>query len=159
VKHKKRINRVFSEVCGDKSFCSRHLGIKTRTPAVAVASCSSEPSNISRRSSSKKWKGIDNGTPSVAVCPDKTKFLESNKRKHQSTEGVTNVELQATTSLVGLSRKKTKKAVKKVATTEVHHVPAAFDDEIFEEPSQKGFSSFPFLIFNFHEHYTSCSEN
>jgi uncharacterized protein YktA (UPF0223 family) len=47
VKHKKRINRVFFEVCGDKSFRSRRPGIKTRTPAVAVASCSSEPLNIS----------------------------------------------------------------------------------------------------------------
>jgi hypothetical protein len=54
---------------------------------------------------------------------------------------------------------KTKKAVKKVATIEVRRVPAAFDDEIFAEPSQKGFSSWPFLRFNFHEHYTSSSEN
>jgi hypothetical protein len=30
VKHKKRINCVFSEVCGDKSFCSRRPGIKKK---------------------------------------------------------------------------------------------------------------------------------
>jgi hypothetical protein len=54
VKHKKRINRVFSEVCGDKSFRSRHPGIKKKAPAVAVASCSYEPSKTSRKSSSKK---------------------------------------------------------------------------------------------------------
>jgi hypothetical protein len=30
VKHKKRINRVFSEVCGDMSFCSRRPGRKLK---------------------------------------------------------------------------------------------------------------------------------
>jgi hypothetical protein len=96
---------------------------------------------ISRRSSSKKRKGSDDGTPSTAVCPEKTKSLESNKRKHQSTEGVTDVELQAATSLTGLSRKKMKKVVKKVVTAEVRRVPAAFDDEFPVELAQKRFSS------------------
>jgi uncharacterized protein YktA (UPF0223 family) len=58
VKHKKRINRVFSEVCGDKSFHSRRPGIKKKAPAVAVASCSSGPPKTSRRSSSKKGKDV-----------------------------------------------------------------------------------------------------
>jgi hypothetical protein len=49
--------------------------------------------------------------------------------------------------------------VKKVVATEVCCVLAAFDDEIFAEPSQKGFSSWAFLRFNFHENYTSSSEN
>jgi hypothetical protein len=84
-------------------------------------------------------------TPSATVCPEKTKSLESNKCKHQSTEAVTDVELQAATSLTGLSRKKTKKAVKKVATAEVRCVPAAFDDDFPVELAQKGFSSWPFL--------------
>jgi hypothetical protein len=158
VKHKKRINQVFSEVCGDKSFLSRCPGIKTRTPAVVVTSCSFEPSMISR-SSSKKRKGSDDGTPSVVVCPEKTKSLESNKRKHQSTEGVTHVELQAATSLAGLSRKKMKKVVKKVATAEVRRVPAAFDDEFPVELAQKGFSSWPFLRFFFPNQRTPSSEN
>jgi hypothetical protein len=43
VKHKKRINQVFSEICGDKSFQSRRLGRKLKMPAVAVASCSAAP--------------------------------------------------------------------------------------------------------------------
>jgi hypothetical protein len=60
-KHKKRINRVFSEVCGDKSFCSRHPGIKKKAPTVAVASCSSEPLKTSRKSSSKKRKETTTG--------------------------------------------------------------------------------------------------
>jgi hypothetical protein len=45
VKHKKRINRVFSEVCGDKFFNSRGPGPKLKVPAVAVASCSADPIN------------------------------------------------------------------------------------------------------------------
>jgi hypothetical protein len=32
VKHKRRINRVFTEVCGDKSFNSRRLGRKLKFP-------------------------------------------------------------------------------------------------------------------------------
>jgi DNA-directed RNA polymerase subunit N (RpoN/RPB10) len=93
VKHKKRINRVFSEVCVDKSFCSRRPGIKKRAPAFAVASCSSEPPKTSKRSSSKKMKGCDDGTSFVTVCPEKTKSLESNKQKHRSTEGVSDAKL------------------------------------------------------------------
>jgi hypothetical protein len=45
VKHKRRINRVFSEACGDKSFNSRGPGPKLKVPAVAVASCSAAPIN------------------------------------------------------------------------------------------------------------------
>jgi hypothetical protein len=40
VKHKRRINRVFSEACGDKSFNSRRPGRKLKIPAVSIASCS-----------------------------------------------------------------------------------------------------------------------
>jgi hypothetical protein len=43
VKHKRRINRVFTEVCGDKSFPSRRPGRKLKIPAVAVASCPAAP--------------------------------------------------------------------------------------------------------------------
>jgi hypothetical protein len=38
VKHKRRINHVFSEVCGDRSFRSRRPGIKMKAPAIVVAS-------------------------------------------------------------------------------------------------------------------------
>jgi hypothetical protein len=54
VKHRKRINRVFSEVCGDKSFSSRSPGPKLKLPAVAVASCSAAPINAPRIRSSKR---------------------------------------------------------------------------------------------------------
>jgi hypothetical protein len=152
VKHKKRINRVFSEVCGDKSFHSRRPGINKKAPAVSVASCSSGPPKISRKTSSNKRKGIVEGTSSTTVCPEKTRSLESSKRKHKSTEAVSDAELQAATSLTGLSRKKMKKAMKKVVSAGVWQIPSA-------EPIQKGFSSWPFLRFNFHEHCTPGSEN
>jgi hypothetical protein len=53
VKHKKRINRMFTEVCGDKPFNSRSPGPKLKVPAIAVASCSAAPINAPRRRSSK----------------------------------------------------------------------------------------------------------
>jgi uncharacterized protein YktA (UPF0223 family) len=49
VKHKKMINRVFSEVCGDKSFHSCCPGINKKAPTIVVASCSSGPPKRSRR--------------------------------------------------------------------------------------------------------------
>jgi uncharacterized protein YktA (UPF0223 family) len=159
VKHKKRINRVFSEICGDKSFHSSRPGINKKAPAIAVASCSSRPPKTSRKSSSKKRKATDDGAPSAVVCPEKTKFLESIKRKHKSTDIASEVELQAGTGLAGLSRKKLKKVVKKVAAAEVRQVPSVFDDDFFTKLVQKGFTSWPFLRLNFNEHYTPCSEN
>jgi hypothetical protein len=70
-------------------------------------------------------------------------------------------EIQAASSLAQLSRKKTKKAVKKIAIAEVMRVPSAFDDDIIIEPSHKGFVSFlwPDLRFNVHRHCTPGSEN
>jgi hypothetical protein len=53
VKHKMKINRVFSEVCGDKAFPSRRPGRKLKITAVAVASCSVAPPKAPRRRSSK----------------------------------------------------------------------------------------------------------
>jgi hypothetical protein len=49
-----------------------------------------------------------------------------------------------------MSRKKSKKVVKKVVSSEVRRVPSAFDDNIFMEPvSQKGSFFWPLLRFNF----------
>jgi hypothetical protein len=53
VKHKRRINCVFTEFCGDKSFNSQRPGHKLKVPAVAVASCSAAPISAPRRRSSK----------------------------------------------------------------------------------------------------------
>jgi hypothetical protein len=84
VKHKRRINRVFSEACGDKSFNSRCPGRKLKIPAVAIASCSAAPPNAPRRRSSKSSLSIVDETTSSGVQPSKTKSLESSKRKPAS---------------------------------------------------------------------------
>jgi hypothetical protein len=64
-------------------------------------------------------------------------------------------------SLVQLSRKKTKKAVKKITIAEVWRVPSACDDDIIDEPSTKGFFSFlwPDLRFDVRRHCTPGFEN
>jgi hypothetical protein len=69
VKHKKRINRVFSEVCGDKSFRSRRPCRKLKMPAIAVASCSAAPPKAPRRRSSKSRLSIADETTSCSVQP------------------------------------------------------------------------------------------
>jgi hypothetical protein len=150
---------VFSEICGEKSFRSRRPGPPVKMPCVAVASSSITPLKALRRTSSKKSKVNTNETTSSSVQHAKTKSLESTKRKRKSSEQVSDVELQAASSLAQMTRKKAKKAVKKIVAAEVRRVPSAFDDDIFAEPSQKGFSSWPFLRFNFHAHCTPGSEN
>jgi hypothetical protein len=159
VKHKKRINRVFSEVYGDKSFRSRRPGRKLKMPTVAVASCSTAPPKAQRRRSSKSSLSIADETTSFGVQPSKTKSLESSKRKRKSSEQVSDAELQAASSLAQMSRKKAKKAVEKVVSSEVQQVPSAFDDDLFVESSQKGSFFWPLLRFNFHEHCPSGFEN
>jgi hypothetical protein len=150
VKHKKRINHVFTEVCGDKSFSSRSPGPKLKVPAVAVASCSAAPINASRRRSSKRGSTAVNESSSSGVEPSRTRSLESSKRKRKTSERVSDVELQATSGLAQMSRKKLKKAVKKISSSGVRRVPSAFDDDVFVgADSQKGFYFWPLLRFNF----------
>jgi hypothetical protein len=72
VKHKKRINRVFTEVCGDKSFSSRSPGPKLKVPAVAVASCSAAPINAPRIRSSKRGSSAVSESTSSGVKPSRT---------------------------------------------------------------------------------------
>jgi hypothetical protein len=79
VKHKRRIYRVFSEICGEKSFRSRRPGVPVKVPAVAVASCSAAALKAPRRRSLKKGKGDPNETSSSTVRPEKTRSLESSK--------------------------------------------------------------------------------
>jgi hypothetical protein len=159
VKHKRRINHVFSEVCGDKSFPSRRPGRKLKIPAVAVASCSAALPKAPRRRSSKSSPSIANETTSSGVVLSKTKSLESSKHKRRSSEQVSDAELQAASSLAQMSQKKAKKAVKKVVSSKVQWVPSAFDDDLFTKPSQKGSFFWPLLRFNFREHCPSSSEN
>jgi hypothetical protein len=160
VKHKRKINRVFSEVCGDKAFPSRRPGRKLKIPAVAVVSCSVAPPKASRRRSSKSGPTTADETITFGVQPSKTKSLESSKRKRRTSEQVSDVELQAASGLAQMSRNKSKKAVKKVVSSGVRRVPSAFDDNLFVEPaSQKGSHFWPLLRFNFREHCPSGSEN
>jgi hypothetical protein len=139
VKHKKRINWVFSEVCKDKYFHSRRLGHNLKMPAIAIASCSAAPPKAPRRRSSKSSLSIADETTFSGVLPSKTKSLESTV-KRKSSEQVSDVELQAASSLAQMGRKKAKKAVKKIVSSEVRRVPSAFVDDLFVESSQKGFS-------------------
>jgi hypothetical protein len=131
VKHKKRINRVFSEVCGDKSFSSRGPGPKLKVPAVAVASCSAAPINAPRIRSSKR--GSSSVSDSSGVKHSRTRSLESSKCKRKTSDRTSDAELQAASGLAQMSRKKLKKAVKKVSSVGVRRVPSAFDDDAFVE--------------------------
>jgi hypothetical protein len=63
------------------------------------------------------------------VQPAKTRSFESSKCKRNTSEQVSDAELQAASSLAQMSWKKAKKAVKKVVSSEVRRVPSAFDDE------------------------------
>jgi hypothetical protein len=137
VKHKRRINRVFSEICGDKSFQSHRLGLPMKVLAVDVASCSAAPLKASRRRSSKEGKGNTDETSSSTVCPERTRSLESKKWKRKSFEVVSDAEIQAASSLAQHSQKKTKKAVKKIAIAKVRRIPSAFDNDIIVKPVTK----------------------
>jgi hypothetical protein len=118
VKHKRRINRVFTEVCGDKSFNSRRLGRKLKVPTVSVASCSAAPINAPRRKSSKRGPSTINESTSSGVKPSKTRSLESSKCKRKTSEQILDVELQAAFGLAQMSRKKLKKAMKRLLLLE-----------------------------------------
>jgi hypothetical protein len=89
----------------------------------------------------KKSQGTPDETTSSGVQPAKTKSLKSTKRKCRTSEKISDVELQAASSLAQMSGKKAKKAVKKIVGAEVRWVPSAFDDDLFAEPKQKGFFS------------------
>jgi hypothetical protein len=66
--------------------------------------------------------------------------LESSKRKCKTSERISDAELQAASGLAQMSRKKLKKAVKKVSSSGVRRVPSAFDDDVFVGvDSQKDF--------------------
>jgi hypothetical protein len=99
VKHKRKINRVFSEVCGDKAFPSRRPCRKLKIPAVVVASCSVAPPKAPRRRSSKNVPATADETTSSGVQPAKTRSLESSKRRRKTFERVSDAELQAASIL------------------------------------------------------------
>jgi hypothetical protein len=159
VKHKKKINRVFSEIGGDKFFDARGPGPKLKIPAVAVASCSAAPINAPRIRSSKRSSSPATEGTSSGVKPSRTRSLESSKRKRKTSEPQTSeAELQAASGLAQMSRKKLKKAVKKVSSTGVRRVPSAFDDDtLTETDGLKGVFLWP--LFNFQDSCPAGSEN
>jgi uncharacterized protein YktA (UPF0223 family) len=159
VKHKRRINRVLSEVCNEKSFSSHRPCRPVKMSCVAVASCSAMPLKASKKKYSKKNQGTPDVTTPSGVQPAKTKSLESSKRKRRTSKQISDIELQAASGLAQMSRKKAKKVVKKVVSSEVRRVPSAFDDDLFAESIQKASFFWPLLRFNFHEHCPSGSEN
>jgi hypothetical protein len=161
VKHKRRINRVFSEVCAENSLCSHRPGIDKKAPAVVVASCSAVPPKAPRRRSSKKGKNNTYETSSSVVRPEKMKSLESSKWRRKTSKAISDVEIQAASGLAQLGQKNIKTAVKKIVATEVRRVPFTFDDDMIVEPSPKGFSSCLWrnLIFNVRSRCTPGSEN
>jgi hypothetical protein len=93
VKHKKRINRVFTEVCGDKSFSFRGPGPKLKVPSIAVASCSAAPINAPRMRSSKRGSSSVSESTSSGIKPSRTRYLESSKRKRKTSERTSDAEL------------------------------------------------------------------
>jgi tRNA uridine 5-carbamoylmethylation protein Kti12 len=102
---------------------------------LAVQLCLLKPP---RKKSTKKSQGTPDETTSSGVQPAKTKSLDSSKWKRRTSEQILDIELQAASGLAQMSRKKAKKAVKKVVSSEVRRVPSAFDDDLFVESSQKG---------------------
>jgi hypothetical protein len=161
VKHKRRINRVFSEVCAENSFLSRRPGIDKKAPVIGVASCSAAPPKAPRRRSMKKRRNNTDETSSSAVRPDKTKSLESSKQKHKTSEAISDVTIQAASGLAQLGQKKIKTTVKRIVFAEIRRVPSSFDDDMVAEPGPKGFFSCLWrdLRFNVHSHCTPGSKN
>jgi hypothetical protein len=54
VKHKKRVNRVFSELGAETALRARPPGVEKKIPAAVIAVCSATPPKARRRRVSKK---------------------------------------------------------------------------------------------------------
>jgi hypothetical protein len=116
VKHKKRVNRVFSELGTETALQSHPLGVYRKISAIIVAVCSAAPPKARGRRASKKDKAKSDAgnNSSPVVCSTKAKSLESSKRKRKASEDIFDAEIQAASSLAKLGRKKSKKSLKKV---------------------------------------------
>jgi hypothetical protein len=77
-----------------------------KIPAVATTVCSAAPPKAPRRRTLKKGKAKSGAcdTSSSAICPEKTKSLESSKRKKKASEGISDAVIQAASILAGLSK-------------------------------------------------------
>jgi hypothetical protein len=133
--------------------------VDKKVPAVAVASCSTAPPKAPRRKSSKKGKNNTGETSSPVICPEKTRSLESSKRKCKGSEGVLDAESQAASGLAQLGQKKAKKVVKKVVVSTVRLVPSAFSDDKMIDDLPFSYCLWCDLRFNVHHSCTPGSKN
>jgi hypothetical protein len=164
VKHKRRVNRVFSELSVEIALRSRPPDVDKKVLAVAVAACSAAPPKAPRKKTSKNRKGISEAgdISSSTIRLERTKSLESSKMKRKASDSVSDAEAQVASSLAQLIQKKAKKVVKKISVATVQRVPSAFsDDEMTEELRPTCFSSCLWcdLRFNVRRSYTTGSEN
>jgi hypothetical protein len=107
IKYKRRVNRVFSKLGAKTAFRSRPPGVDKKISTVAGAVCSAAQPKAPRKRYLKKEKAKSNvgDTSSSAICPGKTRSLESSKRKRKASEGDSDSEIQVASSLEELSRK------------------------------------------------------
>jgi hypothetical protein len=107
VKHKRRVNRVFSELGAETALRSLPPGVDKKVPTVAVATCLAAPPKAPRKKTSKKGKRISEARniSSSTIRHKKTKSLESSKRKCKASESVSDDEVQAASSLAQLGSK------------------------------------------------------
>jgi hypothetical protein len=164
VKHKRRVNRVFSELGAEIALRSCPPGVDKKVPVVVVATCSAALPKAPRKKSLNKRKGMNEAgdISSSTIHPEKTKSLESSKWKCKASDSVSDAEVQAASSLAQLEQKKAKNAVKKISIAIIQCVPSAFsDDEMTDELHPTGFSSCLWcdLRFNVRRSYTLGSEN
>jgi uncharacterized protein YktA (UPF0223 family) len=116
VKHKRRVNRVFSELSAETTLRSRPPRVDKKVSAITVATCSAAPPKAPKKKASKKGKGKSDAgnTSSSIIRPEKTKSLESSKRKRKASEDIFYAEVQAASSIAQLGPKKAKKVVRKI---------------------------------------------
>jgi hypothetical protein len=85
VKHKRSVNRVFSELGAEITLRPRPPGVdkKTLAPGAPGSSVAAVPSKRRRKRGSQKdkSKAQTENVSSTAMCPSKTKSLVSSKRK------------------------------------------------------------------------------
>jgi hypothetical protein len=102
VKHKRRVNHVFSELGAETTIRPRLPGPDKKTPTLGAPSSSavvapSKPQSkrVSRKEKSKEDAGI---ASSPALGSSKTKSLESSRKKRKVSKGTSEAKIQDTIS-------------------------------------------------------------
>jgi hypothetical protein len=152
-----------SELGSKNALRSRPPGVDKKILVVAVAVAVCSPKAPRKKALMEEIRKCNVGnTSSSIIRPEKTKSLESSKRKRKASKGDSDAEVQAASSLAQLGQKKSKKVVKKIVVATVQRVPSAFsDDEMTEESRLTSFSSCFWcdLRFSIRRSYTPGSEN